>query len=33
MSWNETDEKLIRRKEFILDLKSLKNHREELKDE
>ena len=31
MSWKETDEKLIRRGELILDLESLKNHRKELK--
>jgi len=31
MGWKETDEKLIRRGELILDLSSLKNHEEELK--
>ena len=31
MGWKETDDKLIRRGELILDLKSLKNHRKELK--
>jgi len=31
MGWKETDERLIRRGELILDLESLKNHREELK--
>jgi len=31
MGWKETDEKLIRRGELILDLPSLKNHEEELK--
>jgi IS5 family transposase len=32
MDWKETDEKLIRRGELILDLKSLKNHRKELEN-
>jgi hypothetical protein len=31
MGWKETDERLIRRGELILDIESLKNHREELK--
>ena len=31
MGWKETDEKLIRRGELILDLESLKNHGKELK--
>jgi hypothetical protein len=31
MGWKETDERLIRRGELILDLESLKNHQEELK--
>jgi hypothetical protein len=31
MGWKETDEKLIRRGELILDLNSLKDHRQELK--
>ena len=30
MGWKETDERLIRRGELILDLESLKNHRQEL---
>jgi nucleoside-diphosphate-sugar epimerase len=32
MGWKETDEKLIRRGELIFDLKSLKNHKQELKN-
>ena len=32
MHWKETDEKLIRRGELILDLESLKNHEKELKN-
>ena len=32
MGWKETDEKLIRRGELILDLKSIKNHRKELEN-
>ena len=31
MGWKETDEKLIRRGELILDLTHLENHKEELK--
>jgi hypothetical protein len=31
MGWKETDERLIRRGELILDVESLKNHREELR--
>ena len=31
MGWKETDEKLIRRGELILDIESLKDHRQELK--
>ena len=31
MGWKETDERLIRRGELILDMESLKNHGEELK--
>jgi hypothetical protein len=31
MGWKETDERLIRRGELILDIESLKNHRQELK--
>ena len=32
MDWKETDERLIRRGELILDLESLKNHEKELKN-
>jgi IS5 family transposase len=32
MDWKSTDERLIRRGELILDLESLKNHRQELKN-
>jgi len=32
MGWKETDERLIRQGELILDLESLKNHRKELED-
>ena len=32
MGWKETDERLIRRGELILDLESLKNHRKELEN-
>ena len=32
MDWKETDERLIRRGELILDLESLKNHGKELKN-
>jgi len=31
MGWKETDKRLIRRGELILELESLKNHREEHK--
>ncbi|MDH5200480.1 MAG: transposase, partial [Candidatus Bathyarchaeota archaeon] len=31
MGWKETDERLIRRGELILDIESLKEHRQELK--
>ena len=31
MTWKETDERLIRRGELILDIESLKNHEQELK--
>ena len=32
MGWKETDERLIRRGELILDLESLKNHGKELEE-
>jgi len=32
MGWKETDDRLIRRGELILNLESLKNHRKELEN-